>query len=271
MTRNGDDGHQVRVERGSRLRPPEVARQASEPEPRGREGDHPAPAVERGPRGGQDGRLARCRQRLGKLGGRAEAVGRHLGERAHHGLLHALRHGGAHGPKRRHRIHRVARQQLLGGGPDERRLAREHLVQHAAERVQVAPSVQLPAGAGLLRAHVRGGAEREPGLGQPVLAGGGDGARDPEVRHDRLVAFQQDVFRLDIAVDDAVRMGVAQGAQHLGGDPHGLIERQLALAHAFAAGGIRPPRRASCTTAGPRPRPSRARGGCADAAGERRS
>ena len=31
-------------------------------------------------------------------------------------------------------------------------------------------------------------------------------------------------------MDDALRMGLVQGAQHLGGDPHGLIERQLALA-----------------------------------------
>jgi hypothetical protein len=89
----------------------------------------------------------------------------------------------------------------------------------------------LSAGAGLLGAHVRRRPEREPGLGQPVLTRGGDRARDPEVRHHRLVAFQQDVFRLDIAVDDAVRVGVAQGAQHLEGDPHGLVERQLALAH----------------------------------------
>ena len=91
------------------------------------------------------------------------------------------------------------------------------------------PSSSL-VGGGLLRAHVGGGAEGEPGLGQPVLAGGRDGARHPEVRHHRLVAFQQDVLRLDVAVDDAVRVGVAQGAQHLGGDAQGLVERKLALA-----------------------------------------
>ncbi len=124
----------------------------------------------------------------------------------------------------------MARQQLLGGGPDEWRLAREHLVQHAADRVEIAPSVQLPGGGGLLRAHVGGSAEGEPRLGQAVLAGSRDGARHPEVGHDRFLSLQQDVFRLDVAVDDAVRMGVAQGAQHLGGDPHGPVERKRALA-----------------------------------------
>ena len=148
------------------------ARTSDEPErPR-----PPARPIRRRPRGGRrrgryDGRLARA---PASASAKSAAVGKrsagHLGERPHHAPLHAFRHRGAHGPERRHRIHRVARQQLLGGGPDERRLAREHLVQHAAERVQVAPSVQLPAGGGLLRAHVRGRAEGEAGLGEPVLS-----------------------------------------------------------------------------------------------------
>ena len=41
---------------------------------------------------------------------------------------------------------------------------------------------------------------------------------------------QQDVLRLDVAVDHAVGMGVVQRVGHLAGDLQGVVERQLLLA-----------------------------------------
>ena len=61
-----------------------------------------------------------------------------------------------------HRVRRRAR---------DWRLAREHLVQHRAERVDVAPRVEGPIAGRLLGAHVLRRAERQSGFGQPVAAG----------------------------------------------------------------------------------------------------
>ena len=58
----------------------------------------------------------------------------------------------------------------------------------------------------------------------------GDGPGHPEVGHHRLVAIDQDVLGLDVAVDHAVGMGVPSALRHLADDLHRLVERQLALA-----------------------------------------
>jgi hypothetical protein len=42
---------------------------------------------------------------------------------------------------------------------------------------------------------------------------------------------QQDVLRLDVAVDHAVAVGVVERARDLGGDPHRIADRELLLAH----------------------------------------
>ena len=61
-------------------------------------------------------------------------------------------------------------------------------------------------GAGrLLRAHVGRRAHRQAGLGELLVAGRSQRPRDAEVGHQRVaVAREQDVLRLDVAVDDAV-------------------------------------------------------------------
>ncbi len=175
-------------------------------------------------------RITGSGQCLGKVRSRREAVGGNLGQRSRHALLYSRRYRVAHRPERWNRIDRVPGEQLLRRGPDERWLPREHLVEHATERVQIAPSVQLPGGGGLLRAHVGRSPQCQAGLGEPVLTRGADGPCHSEVRHHRLVTLQEDVFRFDVAVDDVVRVGVAQGAQYLAGDPHRSVDRKLALA-----------------------------------------
>jgi hypothetical protein len=53
---------------------------------------------------------------------------------------------------------------------------------------------------------------------------------DAEVGEHTPLAPEQDVLRLDVAVDDAVPVGIPQRLRHFMGDPHGLGQRELGLA-----------------------------------------
>src|SRR5688500_16893721 len=90
-------------------------------------------------------------------------------------------------------------------GPNERRLTREHLVEHACETVQIRATVDMPLADRLLGTHVGGRPERESGLRQLVI-GGGDRPRDTEVGDDCVSILDEDVLRLDIAMDESVTM-----------------------------------------------------------------
>ena len=58
---------------------------------------------------------------------------------------------------------------------------------------------------------------------------GADGARHPEIGHDRVAGGQEDVARLDVAVHDPVAVGVTQRAGHVAHDLHRVRDRQLLL------------------------------------------
>ena len=118
----------------------------------------------------------------------------------------------------------------LRGGSNERRIADEHLVQHASERINICARVERPFPHRLLGAHVSRRAEAHPGFGHPRAAGGARGERDPEVGDKCVPAVQQDILRLDVAVDHAVIVRVLQGAGHFGGDADRVRDRQLPLA-----------------------------------------
>ena len=115
----------------------------------------------------------------------------------------------------------------LHRGPRERRLPGQHLVQDAAQRVEVAAAVQIALPGRLLGAHVRGCADRDAGVGQPIAARGVHGARDAEVRDHRVPALEHDVLGLDVPVDHPAGVRVRQGVGHLPRQRHGLLERQL--------------------------------------------
>jgi hypothetical protein len=82
----------------------------------------------------------------------------------------------------------------------------------------------------LLGAHVLRRAEGEPGLRHPRAGGLGHGERDAEVGDYRLAGVDEDVLRLEVAVDDTARVRVAEGRRDATRDPHGLVHRELLLA-----------------------------------------
>ena len=89
-------------------------------------------------------------------------------------------------------------------GPGERRPPGEHLVGDDAERVEIAPAVDLLAG-GLLRAHVAGRAHRDALAGAGAAGLAGHRAGDAEVGQQRPSGrrLDQHVLRLHVAVHHA--------------------------------------------------------------------
>ena len=105
-------------------------------------------------------------------------------------------------------------------------LTGEHLVEHHADRIDVALFVGIVA-ACLLRADIMHGADRLIGLCAVVLAGK---LRNAEVHDlDRAVGEQHDVLRLDVAVYDAAVMRVLECAEHLNDEVDGILPRQHVL------------------------------------------
>ncbi len=104
----------------------------------------------------------------------------------------------------------------------ERRLARHHLVQHDAERVEVAARIGLRALC-LLGREVRRRTHHGSDLGEVVLARRVHGPGDAEVGNLHLaVGADEDVRGLDVAVHHATRVRVAERCRDLVGDLSGL-------------------------------------------------
>ena len=141
------------------------------------------------------------------------------------------------GVERARRLGHYPRHHRLRGGAGEGRLAREHLVQHASEGVDVRAGGDLPLAHRLLRAHVVRGPQGHARLGHPGPASLAGGERDAEVGHQRRVIVEQDVLGLDVAVDHAVAVRVVQRGGDLLGDADGIRHGELLLAgQAFAQG-----------------------------------
>ena len=127
----------------------------------------------------------------------------------------------------------MARDNRSRRRPGEGRHAREHLVQHAAERVDVASTIDVLLGAGLLGTHVGGCAECEAGARHTADVGCLlDRSCDAEVGDDGATcrALDENVVRLDIAVDDVVRVGMLQRVGDVAGDLEGALDGELLLA-----------------------------------------
>jgi hypothetical protein len=118
---------------------------------------------------------------------------------------------------------KVLRDDRDGVVAEERRSARHHLVEHRAERVEVAARLGRTAER-LLRRHVRDRAD-DHALERQARAIAGD--REAEVAElRRAVGHEPHVGRLDVAVDDAAGVRVLERATQLVGDAERLLERQ---------------------------------------------
>jgi hypothetical protein len=141
---------------------------------------------------------------------------------------------GQRGPMRREwtrHLHLLLAQHALGGGALEWRHARDHLVYHAPQRIDVGATVDMTRARCLLGAHVVQGAHGDARFGERVARlGGRDCASDAEIRDQCVPAvlfIEQDVLRFYIAVHHAVAMGVVERIGHLARDPHDVVQRQL--------------------------------------------
>jgi hypothetical protein len=172
---------------------------------------------------GRRPRVGRCAEGFGEGEGGRPPVGRDLGERLRQRLLDAHRHGGPQPAHRGHGIGQALGDQGLRSGSGIWRLAREHLVQHAAETVHVAASVQGSLAHRLLRTHVGRRPHREPCLGEALVGRGAHRQCDPEVRDHCFAFVQQDV--LHVPMDHVVGVRVAKGGSDL---PSAAVRRTTA-------------------------------------------
>ena len=130
------------------------------------------------------------------------------------------------------------RVEVLGDDRDgvvtqEGRASRHHLIERGAQCVEVAPRVGAPP-EGLLRRHVRRGADHHPLLRQ---AGAVEGDGQTEIAELRgAVQIEVDVRGLEIAVDHAAGVRVLERPAELLGDAERLVARE-----AVAFGLAQPP------------------------------
>src|SRR5262249_31336949 len=127
-------------------------------------------------------------------------------------------------------------RRLLDALPRQRRRTGQELVEQDAQRVNVAPRVDvLVVGLRLLGRHVFRRADdgteagEQRGVGEPLP--GGLGHAEVDYFHNRLAVEQgdQDVARLEVAVNDALLVGVLHRPAH-------VAEQLQALAHGQVLG-----------------------------------
>ena len=92
-----------------------------------------------------------------------------------------------------------------------RRLARQHLVQHASQAVDVRPLVEVGLFPQLLRAHVVERPHDHAGLGELGVVRRADGTGEAEIRDQGAPAGEEDVLGLHVAVQHPAARGRTRG------------------------------------------------------------
>jgi hypothetical protein len=136
------------------------------------------------------------------------------------------------------RLEGVASHDVARPTAGKRWLTGQHLEQHAGQRILIAATIDFLVAARLLGAHVSRRADRETRQRARLGRSFFDRARDAEVGHQRLAFLQQDVLRLDIAMQDVAPVGVIERRRHGPGDRHRLVDVEaLDVAQPFAQRG----------------------------------
>ena len=145
-----------------------------------------------------------------------------LGEAPHQGLDHAVRHAPSGG--HRDGVRNLLHQDIHRLGGLKWRAAGEQLISDDSERVDIDARVQFGA-ARLLGRHVGGGSGDETCLGEALRSLGHPG--DAEVDQIDPARFvEEDVLRLDVAMNDALPVRVVEGFRHTLDDLHRPPRRQ---------------------------------------------
>ena len=163
-----------------------------------------------------------------ELRGAGRTVGGELRQRREDRGFHRLGDRVPHAGRRSRLLGHYLGDDRLHGGAEEGGIADEHFVGHTSERVDVAPGPDLALAHRLLGTHVMRGTEAHAGLGHPgAAAGAAYGERDPEIRYQRGAVMQENVFGLDVAVDDAMPVSIVECRCDFGRDADRIGHRQL--------------------------------------------
>jgi hypothetical protein len=179
--------------------------------------------------GGRADRACQVVERAAHLGGGLVAVARELGEQPVENDGQAPREVRSGELDRRRRLVPVPGLHHLRRRPVEGGCAGEHLVEHAAQAVEIGAGVDVGAHA-LLGAHVARRPDGEAWEREPLVERGHvERPRDAEVGDHRLAGLEQDVLRLDVAVDDALPVGIRERRRRPARDPDRLEDREGAV------------------------------------------
>ena len=126
---------------------------------------------------------------------------------------------------------------LRGGGePADGQLAGEHFIKDHPERINIRAVVHLAGVFDLLRGHVGHGAEACTAEGQAeFLAAGLTQLGDTEISDFHAApGVEEEILRLDIAVEDALAVGVLEGLADSGDDFQRLFRGEAFCPHGLA-------------------------------------
>src|SRR2546423_343230 len=113
----------------------------------------------------------------------------------------------------------------------ERRFSDQHLVQNAAKTVDVGAAIERLVSKELLGTHIRWSPRpAHPRARESLNSSHVDRARDAEIGDDSVSAGEQNIFRLDVAVDDSLRVRVRQPIRGLAADLYRRVDWQLPFA-----------------------------------------
>ena len=172
----------------------------------------------------------RCRSECGRhFGGRLKSFRRYALHRPRDGVTQIGRR------LRSQHVHR-GRWWSESSGDDclrcragERGRAGRHLVQHAPQAVDVAPSVAFQFPTRLLRAHVRGGAEDEARLRRAHFGGFAEKPGDTEIDDVGVGVREEDVPRRHVSVQHAFPMRIGERLGYLRAEPDDVDDREWPL------------------------------------------
>ena len=200
-------GEQVGIEGEKGLGPQQQCRRSGDK--RRRHDPDRYPSLLREPTGaGSPGRRA---EGIPELGRSAQARVRVFSQCARDRLRDLGRCLWAHLGERLRGCGEMGRDHRLRRGAGEWREASQHLVTDHGEGVDIRPRIDVALPRRLFRRHVAGRSQREAGVGEPVPAPRlGERSSHAEVGQHGVAAEEQDVLRLDVAVDHALRVRVRQ-------------------------------------------------------------